>query len=372
MSLLRPPVLRPCSVLNKALFAKTINIAAASIRDNKNISKLRKTLESSQDILPLERISHIAPDPNVDLAAKGRKCLLLKPEISAQAPETWGPVIQELVKLDEVGIVPYQLKLDYDYWSYHDVLSSMTPEELHGDIPVGFNTAGHVAHLNLRSHWLPYKTLIGQVLLEKNPHIKTVINKTDNVGTESQFRTFTYEVLAGPDDMNIEVNESGCLFKFDYSKVYWNSKLEPEHTRLVKLFQPGEVVCDVMAGIGPFAVPAGKRGVFVWANDYNPESYKYLQEAITRNKVGGKQPSAHITEAWLTRSLPRYRHSFGLSTKTGARSSRTQQTRSSPRPEAASAQWSQRSRSSPAANPTPTQSPNPLAPPSRRRYRTSS
>jgi tRNA G37 N-methylase Trm5 len=40
-----------------------------------------------------------------------------------------------------------------------------------------------------------------------------------------------------------------------------------------------------MAGIGPFAVPAGKKGVFVWANDKNPESYKYLDIAIQRNKV---------------------------------------------------------------------------------------
>lgn len=40
-----------------------------------------------------------------------------------------------------------------------------------------------------------------------------------------------------------------------------------------------------MAGIGPFAVPAGKKGVFVWANDKNPESYRYLEDAIRKNKV---------------------------------------------------------------------------------------
>jgi tRNA (guanine37-N1)-methyltransferase len=127
--------------------------------------------------------------------------------------------------------------------------------------------------------------MIGEVLLDKNPNLGTVINKTDNVGTESEFRTFEYEVLAGPDDLNVEIMEGGCVFKFDYAKVYWNSKLETEHRRLINLFQPGEVVCDVMAGIGPFAVPAGKKGVFVWANDMNPESYHYLNEAIRANKV---------------------------------------------------------------------------------------
>jgi len=85
--------------------------------------------------------------------------------------------------------------------------------------------------------------------------------------------------------MNVEVIEGGCLFKFNFAKVYWNSRLETEHKRLVDLFQPGEVVCDVMAGIGPFALPAGKKGVFVFANDLNPEGYTYMKKGITQNKV---------------------------------------------------------------------------------------
>ena len=41
--------------------------------------------------------------------------------------------------------------------------------------------------------------------------------------------------------------------------MYWNSRLEQEHKRLVDTFREGDVVCDVMAGIGPFAVPAAQR-----------------------------------------------------------------------------------------------------------------
>jgi tRNA (guanine37-N1)-methyltransferase len=121
--------------------------------------------------------------------------------------------------------------------------------------------------------------------LDKNPTITTVINKIEDVGAHSEFRTFSYEVLAGPDNMDVEISEGNCTFRFDYSKVYWNSRLQTEHKRLVDSFNPGEVVCDVMAGVGPFAVPAGKKGVFVWANDLNPESYASMKDAITRNKV---------------------------------------------------------------------------------------
>lgn len=167
-----------------------------------------------------------------------------------------------------------------------DIMKSILPLESQDEIPVGFAIVGHIAHLNLREQYLPYKNLIAEVIRDKNPTIRTVINKIDNVGDESEYRTFAYEVLAGPDDMNVELREAECVFKFDYSKVYWNSRLSTEHGRLVDLFSPGDVVCDVMAGVGPFAIPAGKKGVFVWANDLNPDSYGSMKDAVKRNKVG--------------------------------------------------------------------------------------
>ncbi|KAK0618568.1 Met-10+ like-protein-domain-containing protein [Bombardia bombarda] len=286
MSIFRPPVVRSgAAALNRALFSKKVDLAAATLHDNRLLSKYRKALLDSKELLRLDRVSPIVSHPDKALADQGRKCLILSPGINAQAPETWGPVLTEAVKKQDLAVIPYELRLEYDYWSYHDVMSSILPDELHGDIPAGFNTAGHVAHLNLRDRYLPYKKVIAEVLLDKNPQITTVINKVDNVGTESEFRTFQYEVLAGPDDLQVKVTEGGCLFDFDYAKVYWNSKLETEHRRLIDLFQPREVVCDVMAGIGPFAVPAGKKGVFVWANDMNPESFYYLKDAIEKNKV---------------------------------------------------------------------------------------
>jgi tRNA (guanine37-N1)-methyltransferase len=188
---------------------------------------------------------------------------------------------------NKITLVPFDLKLDYDYWTYHDIMSSILPEAMLDDIPSGFQIVGHVAHLNLRDHYLPYKQLIANVILDKNSSLKTVINKIDTVGEESQYRTFSYEVLAGPDDMEVELKEQNCMFRFNYAKVYWNSRLNTEHERLVQRFRSGTAICDVMAGIGPFALPAGKNDCFVWANDLNPESYAALKTGIKLNKVGG-------------------------------------------------------------------------------------
>lgn len=81
-------------------------------------------------------------------------------------------------------------------------------------------------------------------------------------------------------------SESNCKFTFDFAKVYWNSRLHTEHGRLVDMFKPEDVIADVFAGVGPFALPAAKKGCGVFANDLNPESYKYLQANVQNNHVG--------------------------------------------------------------------------------------
>ena len=65
-------------------------------------------------------------------------------------------------------------------------------------------------------------------------------------------------------------------------QVYWNSRLESEHKRLVDTFRPDEVICDIMAGIGPFAVPAAQKGCQVWAAmdtcRRSPRSYMLVKQ----------------------------------------------------------------------------------------------
>ena len=82
---------------------------------------------------------------------------------------------------------------------------------------------------------------------------------------------------AGEDRLETEVSQHGMRFRLDFAQVFWNSRLEHEHQRLVKQhFCSGDVVLDAMAGVGPFAVPAAKAGCTVFANDLNPASAKWL------------------------------------------------------------------------------------------------
>ncbi|KAI9797317.1 MAG: hypothetical protein M1825_006028 [Sarcosagium campestre] len=288
VNLLRPPVHQAMRTLDRSAFSRAVPISAARIADNKNISRIRRDLIKSKDALDLREVSPVQLDPEKSRASANGKCMLLRPEIRHDDTSTWTSTVRKYVDLEEIGVIPYTLNLDYNHWTYHDIMSSILPDHDQDELPSGFTAVGHVAHLNLREQYLPYKELIATVLMDKNARIKTVINKTDDVGQTSAYRTFNYELLAGDPDLNVTVQEGGCTFHFDYSKVYWNSRLETEHRRLIEKFQPGEAVCDVMAGVGPFAIPAGKKKVFVWANDLNPDSFNSLQDCIRRNKVGAQ------------------------------------------------------------------------------------
>lgn len=82
MNLFRAPAAaRAAKTLDRSLFSRTLPTAAASLRDNKLISKYRKQLEKSKEIFALDRFDVCAADPDAALAAQGKKCLVLKPHI---------------------------------------------------------------------------------------------------------------------------------------------------------------------------------------------------------------------------------------------------------------------------------------------------
>ncbi|KAJ5702324.1 tRNA(m(1)G37)methyltransferase [Penicillium malachiteum] len=281
-SMFRPPINRAMRTLDRAFFRTTIPVSAAKIFKNSEISKVRQELTKSKDLLVVPRVSAVRDIKEEDGV---RKALLLREDLKHDDKWTWSPTVSALVERGAATIVPYDVVLDYDHWSYADIINAILPEEELHDAPQGYTQVGHVAHLNLREQFLPYKYLIAEIIRDKNASIRTVINKTEDVGSHSQFRTFPFEVLTGENDLNVIQHEQGCEFRFDYARVYWNSRLETEHRRLVEKFQPGQMVCDVMAGVGPFAVPAGKKKIFVWANDLNPHGHEVMQDAVVRNKV---------------------------------------------------------------------------------------
>ncbi len=87
MSIFRPPIVRSgTAALNRALFSKAINLAAAAVQEPKFITQYRPRLQSGRELLQVDRISPVRSHPDKALADQGRKCLLLNPNVK---PEGW-------------------------------------------------------------------------------------------------------------------------------------------------------------------------------------------------------------------------------------------------------------------------------------------
>ncbi|XP_028121447.1 tRNA (guanine(37)-N1)-methyltransferase 2 isoform X2 [Camellia sinensis] len=308
-----------------------VNLKLWAIRIPRELCKVATRILNGY-LLDRARIKPITEDPTCE---KNRYMILSEKVQNSDLSDIPGEKLDELKELCKIEVVPYSLTLGYSYWGADHVLKQILPPGL--EVPSSFETIGHIAHLNITDELLPYKDVIAKVIydlfptfktsgallevqlrvreipphmrrgsahvgmglrtcnflrlclaamdgLHKNhPRIKTVVNKVGSITNE--FRVPKFEVLTGIDDMVTEVKQYGATFKLDYSLVYWNSRLEHEHIRLVSQFQAGETICDMFAGIGPFAIPAAQKGCLVYANDLNPDSVHYLEINAEINKV---------------------------------------------------------------------------------------
>ena len=173
--------------------------------------------------------------------------------LGASGPDDLSPAVQSSIANHEFEVVQHQITIDYEWYTAEQVLSALLPSggaaesSVDGTntsangTPTSYTTIGHLAHLNLRDSYLPYRFLIARVILDKNAQtLRTVVNKLDSI--DNEFRFFAMELLAGEPDYTVTSNESGCLFTFDFRKVYFNSRLHTEHARIVSLLRRGDQI----------------------------------------------------------------------------------------------------------------------------------
>ncbi|CAO1311811.1 unnamed protein product [Diamesa serratosioi] len=183
--------------------------------------------------------------------------------------------------IKEEAFVFEELTLKYENWKSDDIIRAILPDGL--EPATSFSRVGHIIHLNLKDNLLPYKTIIGEILLDKVVGCRTVVNKASSI--DNTYRNFQIDLLCGDPEYQVLTKENGTSYEFDFSTVYWNPRLSTEHERLVKKLNSNDYFYDVFAGVGPFSVPAGKKRVNTLANDLNPNSFKWLEHNVKKNKV---------------------------------------------------------------------------------------
>lgn len=270
-SLLVPPAsVRGMTCLDREAFTTVVTVSTLKLHDiniSRNIHVLKKYLLKicnfkSVQKMNDEAIVYLNPDIVTkfeDISENDRKLL-----------------IDQYKYFSTMNIT-----IKYDNWRRDVILKSILPEDI--EVPTAYSLVGHIVQLNLRDVHLPYKAIIGQVFLDKTASARTVVNKINAIDTS--FRYFAMEILAGERNTITVTKEHGCTYQFDFAQVYWNSRLSTEHARMITFMTQNDVLYDVFAGVGPFAIPASRKKIQVFANDLNPESYKWLKKNAAINKL---------------------------------------------------------------------------------------
>ncbi len=330
----------------------------------KEILMNKPKLKDVYNLLPQD--AH--PDESMNIDPKSERKIALTDHHESYPDIYEHPSIQELFNdrsIPTIRKATHDLIIGYDHFAVDQVLTKILPKEL-SEIPSSFEVIGNLAHITLREEYHPYKYIIGRTILDKNRGIKVVVNKIGTI--QNEFRTFPMEIIAdsrkktnvhtntqklqegGGLGLVVEVKEDGCRFQLDFEKVYWNSRLQYEHRRIVHLIAgkvrptnvkkradhgkkkkddgiiaaatttttnttttPGFdtqqeekiIVADACAGIGPFAIPLSSQysNIEVYANDLNPVSYRYLQSNAKLNKCGKHLHAYNMDGRYFLRKL---------------------------------------------------------------------
>ncbi|XP_022841993.1 tRNA (guanine(37)-N1)-methyltransferase 2 [Olea europaea var. sylvestris] len=229
-------------------------------------------------LLDRPRIKPITEDPTCN---KNRYMILSEKVQNPDLSEIPSQKLDELREIFKIEVVPYSLTLGYSYWGADYILKQILPPGV--EVPSSFETIGHIAHLNITDELLPYKDVIAKVIYDKDMLRVRVATKWMKRRMKQLVRVKSLSKYGSV--LAISKKQYGATFKLDYSSVYWNSRLEHEHLRLISKFRAGDIICDMFAGIGPFAIPAAQKGCVVYANDLNPDSVRYLKINAEINKV---------------------------------------------------------------------------------------
>lgn len=169
--------------------------------------------------------------------------------------------------------------------SYRELVD--LPVELKSLLPSSFDVIGDVAVIKLPSDLRAHAGAVGTALLRAYPRLRSV---AADRGVGGPLRVRELDVVAGEPNLRTLHREHGLTLVVDPSRAYFSPRLATERMRVARQVGPGEMIIDMFAGVGPFALVIARHAhpARVYAVDANPEAFALLQENIQKNRVGDR------------------------------------------------------------------------------------
>lgn len=166
-------------------------------------------------------------------------------------------------------------------------LQGKLPSELLSAVPQAFDIIGDIVIIEIPQPLKAYEAVIGEAIMQTHRNIKAVLGKAGDISGVFRIRDYTF--IAGEHRTSTVHREFGCVFHVDVGKAYFSPRLSHEHMRVASQVKAGEVVADLFAGVGPFAVLIGKQcpEAKVYAVDLNPEAVELLKVNVRVNRIEG-------------------------------------------------------------------------------------
>ena len=84
--------------------------------------------------------------------------------------------------------------------------------------------------------------------------------------------------------------EYGHRFTVDLSAAYFSARLSSERQRILERMGDDEIVLDMFAGVGPFAITLAARAALVVASDINPQAIMLMLVNLAQNRMKNVLP----------------------------------------------------------------------------------
>ena len=170
--------------------------------------------------------------------------------------------------------------------TYRDLLAGRLPREVAERLPRSFDIIGDIAVIRLDEDLIAYGEEIASAIMKIHKSVRAVYARGPATGL---LRIHGLRHIGGEERTSTIYRENGIAFSVDIAYMYVNPRLASERLRIAQEVADGELVLDLFASYGGFALNIARvRSATVVASDINARAVEHMRRSIYMNRLRGQ------------------------------------------------------------------------------------